>query len=167
MSRWDRGIEYEFVLNKLIRLINGEKSIKNKCYASILLIQLVNGSRISEAVRTYKEYLKSSKTELRVRVSKKKHEDLRLMIVPSSVVKCYELSDVGDKVLRDRVIYYCRKKLKINTHSLRYAFITHLLKHNVSPSIIAKITHHSKLDFILHYTQQKKAEELLRNYLNI
>lgn len=167
MGSWDRGVEYEFVLNKLVRLINSEKSDKNKCYASILLIQLVNGARISESIRGYKEYLKTGKTELRVRVSKKKQEDLRLMVIPNNIVKCYEFVDIDDKLLRDRVIYYCRKKLRVNTHSLRYAFITHLLKYNVSPSIIAKITRHSKLDFILHYTQQKTAEELLRNYANI
>lgn len=166
MGSWDRGVEYEYILNKLIRLINTEKSNKNKCYASILLIQLVNGGRISEAVRGYKEYLKTGKTELRVRVSKKKQEDLRLMIIPNNVVKCYDVSEIGDKELRDRVIYYCRKKLKVNTHSLRYSFITYLLRNNVSPAIISKITHHAKLDLILHYTQQKTAEGLLRNIID-
>jgi hypothetical protein len=31
----------------------------------------------------------------------------------------------------------------------------------VNPSIVAKITRHSRLDFILRYTQEKTAEEIL------
>ena len=57
---------------------------------------------------------------------------------------------------------YAKKVLGINTHSLRYARITHMLR-NISPSIVAKITGHKKLDYILTYTQIKTAEEALRN----
>jgi len=34
---------------------------------------------------------------------------------------------------------------------------------NISPSIVAKVTGHKKLDYILTYTQIKTAEEALRN----
>jgi hypothetical protein len=36
------------------------------------------------------------------------------------------------------------------------------MQRGVSPSIIAKITKHSRLDYILTYTQEKTAEEILR-----
>ncbi|MFP3287548.1 MAG: tyrosine-type recombinase/integrase [Acidilobus sp.] len=48
-----------------------------------------------------------------------------------------------------------------STHSLRYAFISYLLRKGVSPSIVAKIVGHSSLDHILHYTEVKLAEEVL------
>jgi len=51
--------------------------------------------------------------------------------------------------------------MSFNTHSLRYAFIAHLLRLSHSPSIVAKIMGHSSLDHILHYTEVKVAEEAL------
>jgi len=57
----------------------------------------------------------------------------------------------------------CEKLLGVNTHTLRYAYITYLLEKGYSPSLIAKITHHSNLNFILKYTQQKQAERILEN----
>jgi len=41
---------------------------------------------------------------------------------------------------------YCRRAYGFNTHSLRYAFVSYLLKRGVSPSIAAKITGHRSLD---------------------
>jgi len=51
--------------------------------------------------------------------------------------------------------------LGINRHSLRYAFITYLLRKGISPSLIAKITRHKNLNYILTYTQQKTADKIL------
>jgi len=68
-----------------------------------------------------------------------------------------------DEVVKERVRNWFRTNFKLNTHSLRYAFITHALKRGINPSIIAKITKHSRLDYILTYTQTKAAEEVLKN----
>ncbi|PNV79895.1 MAG: hypothetical protein C0179_06520 [Fervidicoccus sp.] len=38
---------------------------------------------------------------------------------------------------------------------------TELLKQNVNPSLIAKITHYTKLDCILTYKREKEAERIL------
>lgn len=136
----------------------------SKCYDSILLIQLRNGLRISEAIRSYIQYLKEKKIELQVPLSKKKKPETRLVVIPSNdIVLCPELAEVSFTKLKHRVIKYCEKTYKVNTHSLRYSFITYLLKAGVSPAIVAKITKHSKLDFILDYTQEKTAEEILKN----
>jgi len=56
---------------------------------------------------------------------------------------------------------YFRRTYEFNTHSLRYAFITHLLRLSHSPSIVAKIMGHRSLDHILHYTEVEVAEEVL------
>lgn len=161
---WDKGVDYEFIYKKLLKLLKSKKEL-DRCYASILLIQLTNGARISEAVRAYKEFVRTGRNEVFVRVSKKKRDDMRLMVIHPHVEKCVDLADVDEELLKERVRKYCISRLGVNTHSLRYAFITHLLKLNISPSIIAKITHHSKLDFILHYTQKKTAEEVLKEVI--
>jgi site-specific recombinase XerD len=118
-------------------------------------------------VRAFKQFLTTKSFELQVPVSKKRRkQEERLMIIPrelqSIVSPCFDLKDVDEKVLVNRVKSYCVRTYNFNTHSLRYAFITHLLRLGVSPSIIAKITKHSRLDFILAYTQERAAEEILK-----
>jgi integrase len=101
-----------------------------------------------------------------VRVRKRRDGYERLMILPEElkiqdIAVCREILLRGNAVLRVKV--YAKKVLGINTHSLRYARITHMLRNNISPSIVAKITGHKKLDYILTYTQIKTAEEALKN----
>lgn len=165
--KWDKGLDYQFVYSKLLNKMKRNNKKVVKCYCSILLIQLRNGARISEAVRAFKLWLQTGKNEVMVNVSKKKKIDLRLMVIPTELSdlrgECVFLSDVGDDVLVKRVKAWSARSLKINTHSLRYAFITYLLKQGVNPAIVSKITKHSKLDFILTYTQQKIADEILKS----
>jgi site-specific recombinase XerD len=73
-----------------------------------------------------------------------------------------ELLGIEDTRLRSRLKVYSRYTYGFNARSLRYAFITYLLRRGVSPSIIAKMIRHSRLDYILTYTQEKTAEEILR-----
>jgi integrase len=166
MSRWDKGLDYESTYSRLLRKISSVKRDKTKCYLIIALVQLRNGSRISEAIRAFKEWIRTSKSELYVRVSKKKRHEDRLMIIPEEILQyrllCIDLLDLSDKTLRERVratLYY---HLKINTHSLRYAFITHLLRSGVNPAIVSKIVRHSRLDTLMSYVQVKESESVLR-----
>jgi site-specific recombinase XerD len=164
---WDKGIDFENTYNKLLRHMNKTKP-PAKCYDAILLIQLRNGSRVSEAVRAFKMFLDSKSLELEVLVSKKRaKQEKRLMIIPqellSVVSPCFDLRNVEDKILTNRVKNYCIETYGFNTQSLRYAFITYLLRQGVNPSIVAKITKHSRLEYIQRYTQEKVAEETLRN----
>jgi integrase len=131
-------------------------------------MQLRNGLRIGEAVDAFRIFVETGKREFMIRVEKKKRPDERLVVVPQELddnirLGCIDLAQVDRKVLVNRVKNWCRQKLGFNTHSLRYAFITYLLRQGVNPSIIAKITKHSKLDFILNYTQTKTAEYVLRS----
>jgi integrase len=166
MSKWDKGVEYEAMYHALLRKIHTAKNIKTKCYLVVALIQLRNGARISEAIRAFKEWVKTSKTELYVRVSKKKRVDERLMIIPPEVeqyrLMCVDLLGVDERALRERVratLYYY---FKINTHSLRYSFITYLLKLGVNPALVSKVIRHSRLDTLMHYVQTKESDNILR-----
>jgi site-specific recombinase XerD len=166
VSKWDKGVDYESTYSRILRKIDSVKSSTTKCYLAIALIQLRNGSRISEAIRAFKEWIRSNRTEIYVKVSKKKKEETRLMIIPNEIIHyrlyCVDLIDVNDIVLRERIRATLHYYFKINTHSLRYAFVTHLLKSNVNPAIVSKIIMHSKLDTLLHYVQIKHSEDVLR-----
>ncbi|MEM1831813.1 MAG: hypothetical protein QXJ97_09835 [Desulfurococcaceae archaeon] len=167
MKSWDKGVDYVSVYNMLKRNLHSRNK-KDVCYSAILMIQLRNGSRISEAIECFKQYILTRKTEYYVKVRKKRKEDYRLMVIPEELhsldlAQCSDLLSVDDRQLRDRVRKYISRKYKINTHSLRYAFITYLLRNNINVSIIARITHHSNLNYILHYTQQRLADEILKN----
>ena len=165
--KWDKGIDYEYAYNKILRHLVKAK-YPSLCYDAILLVQLRNGLRISEAIRTFKSYLQSKALELEVELSKKKKPEKRKAIIPMELLsinlaQCYELISVDDKTLNKRLRVYCRLTYRFNTHSLRYSFISYLLRQGVNPSIIAKITRHSKLDFILGYTQEKLADDVLKS----
>lgn len=170
---WDKGIDYSTAYALLSRSIQRKMGKRPRprslYYDAILLLQLRNGLRVSEAVRAFKQYIKRKAPELEVRLSKKKRPETRLVVVPAEVQavadsnECVELLNVDDDVLVKRIKSYASSALGVNTHSLRYAFITHLLKQGVSPSIVARITKHSKLDFILRYTQERAAEDALRS----
>jgi Phage integrase family. len=113
----------------------------------ILLIQLRNGSRIGEAIEAAKAFCESKAASVRVRIEKHKEGDTRLMVLPEELRNkegrellakaCLRLEKV--KAPRVDIADYAKKTFGFNTHALRYAFITYLLKRGVSPSIIAKI----------------------------
>jgi integrase len=164
--RWDEGLDYEEVYSRILRHLAKSKPPLN-CYDAILLLQLRNGLRVSEAVRVFKEFLVKRTLEVEVRVSKKRRPETRLAVVPRELLDaklggCRDLLTIDEEKLIMRVKKYSRRRYGFNTHSLRYAFITFLLRQGVSPSIIAKITKHSRLDYVLTYTQERVAEEVLR-----
>ncbi|MFP3080520.1 MAG: hypothetical protein RXR09_03265 [Acidilobus sp.] len=137
----------------------------------VLLVQLRNGSRIGEAIEAVKEFCnaKGRADSVRVRVEKHAKGDTRLMVLPEELrgaqgrdylrQACLRLSRV--KAPRVDIADYCHKAYGFNTHALRYASVSYLLKRGVSPSIVAKITGHRSLDHILHYTEVRLAEEVL------
>jgi len=71
MGKWDKGVDFEYAYNKILRNLYNNNSI-TKCYDIILLIQLRNGSRIGESILAFLEFLKSKKIEIEIPVEKKK-----------------------------------------------------------------------------------------------
>jgi integrase len=165
MGSWDKGVDYlttyELILRQIRRL-----NPPAKCYMIIALIQLRNGARISEAVRSFKKWLLTGNQEFHIDVSKKKKPEARLIIIPGEIMEyrseCFDLLALGDRDLRERVRWALRYYLKLNTHSLRYAYITYLLREGVNPAIISKLIRHSRIDTLLRYVQVKESERILR-----
>ena len=47
---WDQGVDFEKTLKKLLRDYQEEENLRRKTKLAILITQLRNGSRISEAI---------------------------------------------------------------------------------------------------------------------
>jgi len=162
---WDACLDYSEAYSQIL----GHLYRTGHPWDVILLIQLRNGSRIGEAIEAAKAFCESKAASVRVRIEKHKEGDTRLMVLPEELRNkegrellakaCLRLEKV--KAPRVDIADYAKKTFGFNTHALRYAFITYLLKRGVSPSIIAKITGHRSLDHILHYTEMKTAEDIL------
>jgi integrase len=162
---WDSCVDYREAYSQIL----GHLYRTGHPWDVILLIQLRNGSRIGEAIEAAKAFCESKAASVRVKVEKHKEGDTRLMVLPEELRNkegrellakaCLRLEKV--KAPRVDIADYAKKTFGFNTHALRYAFITFLLKRGVSPSIIAKITGHRSLDYILHYTEVKTAEDIL------
>jgi integrase len=169
MFRWDRaGDKYTFerMLEILRARMEKSKNDKEYTYWAILLVQLINGARIGEAVTAFLEFAKTGKREIRVRVEKQKAENLRLIVIPE-VIKYDRAAWLGAEKIRARklkyrVIMWLRNKLGLNSHSLRYLFVSYMARKGVSAQEIAKITGHKNLNHILHYTRKIEAEDRLR-----
>ncbi len=162
---WDKGADYERMRARLLYRLSKERGV-GRCYAAILLLQLRNGCRVSEAVRAFQAWLRTGERELTVPLAKAKNRT-RLVVVPQELQlpeECVHLADVPEKLLVKRAKMYAIRKLGVNTHSLRYAYITMLLREGVNPAIVSKIVGHARLDTLLSYVQRAKAEEILREY---
>lgn len=157
MGSWDKGIDLEEALT-LLREKLKSASGSEYSYLSVLLTQAMNGCRIGEALDAVMRFKETGRREQKVKVEKRKDGVERLIIVPSEV-ECEKITS-GLKLANVKM--YAKRKLKINTHSLRYAWVTAQAKHNVNPAIIASITGHKNLNMLMHYIQKKQGEEHLR-----
>ncbi len=175
---WDRGIDYDLLRKRLLRLYRRmrEKAEGSKRYRKrlahtlVLMLQLRNGCRVSEAVEALQKMASTGQRKVMVRVRKtKKEEKERTVVLPKSVPDS-DLRLIREDVKTitvDQVKSFARYNLGINTHTLRYAFITHLtVEKGVQPNAVAKITGHVDLDHLITYTQQVKAEEILEREID-
>ncbi len=164
--KWDKGLDFEETYKTLLKSIYDNEKPQD----IILLIQLRNGSRIGEAVAAAKEYCRTKSREVTVEVEKGGgylEGNKRFMVMPEEVpnallnMVCEWLSKVTDPTTAVKV--WAKRKYGWNTHSLRYAFITHLLALGYSPIFISKITGHRSLRNLSEYAEITKAEEILKS----
>ena len=184
---WDKGLDFDNIYRLFERdivkirekLNNGivyKKDIKRLAYLTIALFQLRNGCRIGEAIEGMILICKNNNNlnwnkpiEVRVKVEKtKKTVSYRDRVLPSIITK-HDVELIRDAVLnlenakrpRMRIYTWLKNHYGINTHSLRYAFITKYAVMNTSPQLIAKMTGHVNLNHIITYTQEKVAKQML------
>ena len=179
------GLDFENVklmilqeIEKCKRNINDKVYRKRLLYLTILYIQLCNGLRVSESVDAFLKWLETGYRELNINVRKRSDNYHRLVIIPREVSDLRSiLQEVLNEfkiksnlplpeVLTNRVKNFATHTLKINTHALRYAFITFMSKKlKLMPQELAKLTGHKDIKFIMHYHEKTHAEETLRKIL--
>ena len=185
---FDKNLDYEIIKerisNKIIELIidlhldRNDKKLQALSNCTIALIQLVNGSRISEAIKATEYFVRNKhKQSMYVRISKRQDLANRVMKLPSEVdlfileaiaitFNTYDIAHPGDTSrLSSKVRTYLYDHFdKINTHSLRYALINYLaIKKNVPLNLVSKIVGHKSMNQLVSYTQNKHVDNMLES----
>jgi len=163
---WDDSVDFleaKKVLTSAYKQLYDMNLMPYEAYVAILLIQLINGARIGEAIRAFKSFVESGQREFQLQAEKK--GNMKFFIIPDTIKnrQSYRLVlTIPDDMLQARIRMFTKKYLRCTTHSLRYAVISFLAKNGTDPAIIAKVTGHKKLDRIVQYTQLKDAVEIQR-----
>lgn len=202
---FDRDVDFEPMKEKLINDFNikmtklknfKDSEAKSKAerrylvnkinYTLIAMIQLRNGSRISEACLTYRSYMadrdlsdpvivKIAKSE-KTKTNEKGEEyttkaRYRKMVFPDWIsLDDFKIlkKDKNTKALQEctslkkRTLDYLRQEYQCNTHSLRYSFINYMLNvKKLEMNTIAKIVGHVNLNMLVKYTQNKNIDKVL------
>jgi len=197
---FDRDIDYVKIKDKLLE--NCDKIYKKLTietitksdfriglnqlsYTLIALIQLKNGSRISEACEAFRIFVKNKdfKTKAIVKIAKsdgikfnyktkqkkKSKARYRKLVFPPwiddkmiNIIKDNPLIIIliKSKRLKKRVLDYLLMYFDCNTHSLRYACINYLINTEKLPlNIVAKFVGHTNVSQLVTYTQTKDCDK--------
>jgi site-specific recombinase XerD len=167
---WDKGLDFKETLKKLLAFKKWVRSSPEMTETrrvqlrnvNILLLALLNGLRISEAIECYYKWLENpSVREITVRVAKSKREKYRMCIAEGLDSTDHRLTKDLERPRPGALQSWCLERFGFNTHSLRYAFINHMLQQGYDPATVSRIIAHSKLETILSYIQEKRAREAL------
>jgi hypothetical protein len=192
---FDRDIDYIDIKKKLIKEVkcNYDNYISNPrnvalgrlIYGIIACIQLRNGSRISEAVKSFYLFNKRGiDSRVTVKISKsdaiKTKKDgtkkklkprFREIMFPDTwfdkhifnvIADCEETNKfLTNTRLKKRVLDYLLNNFNCNTHSLRYAFINYMLYDKKRPmNDVAKFVGHVNTNQLTTYTQLKNTNKI-------
>lgn len=199
---FDRGLDYKEIKDKMIIHLNvlnekldkiespkKKKILQNQiCYIIIALMQLRNGSRISEAVTAFLKYINDESnidSKVIVKIAKSdakkynyktkkmvvKKARFRKIMFPEDYIDLdlfYKIKDEKPRICNipktricQRIRDYLLLHFKCNTHSLRYAFINFMLydqKRNLAD--IAKYVGHTSVSQLVTYTQSKNCDQI-------
>lgn len=194
---FDRNIDYEVIKNKLVRRytkirktykeLEGWKrkmAVNKLIYLTIAMIQLRNGSRISEACSALRLFVERENVKDKVIVKIAKSEGMkynrakkekvamkarfRKIMFPSwidskiiKIIKENHSDFIKDARLKKRVLDYLLLHFDCNTHSLRYAFINYMLYDQKRPmNDVSKFVGHTTVNQLVTYTQQKNTDQI-------
>lgn len=198
---FDRDIDYESIKEKLITAFNDyqkqvyelDEETKNYIakrrilmhkliYITIACIQLINGSRILEAVKAFRLFIKTREFSKRVTIKLAKSETTKYKKGKKYVTKArfremkfpqkwitleypkdmkFYTKSIENPKMKKRVLDYLLKYQDCNTHSLRYAFINYMLYvKKWEMGLIGKFIGHSNLNQLIRYTQTKNSNKI-------
>ncbi|HMG17005.1 MAG TPA: hypothetical protein VK590_16220 [Saprospiraceae bacterium] len=202
-SGFDRGIDFKDMKEQLIKAYNRvfeelplldeddryytskKRKIMHKLiYIMVSMMQLFNGSRISEACIAFALLLGAVNIEDKVISKIAKSESIkykkdgeqyttkaryRYLIFPVKWIQfpidikedlAFYVRHMLEGTLKKRVLDYLLKYHNCNTHSLRYAYINYMLyTQKKEPSLVAKHVGHSSMAQLVRYTQRKESDK--------
>ncbi len=171
---WDKGVDFDKIHKSLVSSLNKflrEKRYRSAAYAITSLIILRNGCRVSEAIDAIKNFYKGEYQEKEgkiityVRVRKKKKKEERIIVLPEQVdIKTIQSLPklIVQNINRHKITMFLKYHYQINSHTLRYAFITHFAR-LIDSSLISKFIRHSNLSMLNTYVRKKLADEIFIN----
>ena len=194
---YDRGVDYKEMKEKFIKdydklndaIANLDtadrwydskkrKAFSRSIYTLIVMIQLANGSRISEACCAFKLFVeKGTEEKVIVKIAKSKsikYKNGKKYITPTRFRKMQfpkwiemKHSDQLQEYVNDmdnlpkRSLNHMLRNYDCNTHSLRYAFINYMLyDQKREMTAVAKFVGHTDIDQLIRYTQNKESDKL-------
>lgn len=190
---FDRGIVFSEIKAELLdhqhkhfknikrKHTNHERKILfNKlCYIFISLLQLRNGSRISEACDAFitfcGEHSINEKVYVKIAKSKKDTDKIKTKTRYRKMIFAHDWINldawkyvqnssnldefVQNSRLEKRVLDYLLTFCNTNTHSLRYAYINHMLTDlKIEMNIVAKLVGHVNCNQLVTYTSKQNVD---------
>ena len=174
---FDKGVNYSDAHKKFSdEIINiyskdyiNQHELKRLTYLVISLIQLQNGSRISETIKATKQFISNLDLKVAVITIAKRKDGFRRKILLPELITADILERIKPEI-KDDSIEELSKKIRMfltrhygwNTHSLRYALINYLAIEKKTPiNLVSKLVGHKNMNQLLTYTQNKHVDELL------
>lgn len=176
---FDKGVNYSDAHKKfsdgIITIYSQDQDyinqheLKRLTYLVISLVQLQNGSRISETIEAVRKFILAPESKVAViRIAKRKDGFKRKILLPELITK--EILERIKPQIKNNTIEELSKKIRMfltrhygwNTHSLRYALINYLAIEKKTPiNLVSKLVGHKNMNQLLTYTQNKHVDELL------
>ncbi len=191
---FDRGIDYSDIKEKLVTSINknyenytkepSRININRLIYEVVGALELRNASRVSEACKAFKLFLKKgidkrvivkiSKSDavktLKSGEKKKMPARYRELVwpnwFPAEIYTTIKNSEYTEELLNShrfekRVLDHLLNHHNTNTHSLRYACANYLIYEEERPALdVAKFMGHKDGKTILTYVQRKNVDQI-------
>jgi len=165
-SIFDKCVDFEAFADVVVRLFNIVTRLREKwpkvktfkvwsSYLALTLIILVNGVRVSEAVRASIKFYELGERYLTIKASKRGGD--RRVLIPEFIDRedlkhaYVEAVRRGEKSIRLRLKDWLRRALGVNPHSIRYAFIRYTALTGKSPETIARALGLKKVETINKY----------------
>jgi len=180
VRHWYKEIDFNDIIRKIKtnleieykKLESGTGSnldIKRFLYYAIAMLQVSNGLRSSEAIKGLQIYLRKKEKEISITAGKSKLE--RLVIIPPILEEYYnELKKYGEilKNIRKQSYYnFIKNNLRINPHSLRYAFINYMISKGIVPEKLVVYMGYSSFKHMINYYRVAAAkDEIIKEIKN-
>jgi len=172
VRHWYREIDFNDILKKIKtnleiqykKLESGTGSnldIKRFLYYAIALLQITNGLRSSEAIKGLQIFLKKKEKEISITAGKSKLE--RWVIIPPLLIEYYDelkkYSEILKNIRKQSYYNFIKNNLKINPHSLRYAFINYMISKGIEPEKLVVYMGYSSFKHMINYYRVASAKE--------